>query len=382
MPISPADRSASSADAAAIDHVVTHLFDSELERIAYGRGAAGGAAGRDGDADRARSAAAVREIARRAAEHPARSGELVGTAPDLAVADRARGATTRSSLDRNSRPWWRRPLVPIGAAIAAVIAITSIPPTLSADSPGPSSLDIFLQSATADELELQRQLVREGLRLSVAPRVIAHRDGAQVLAYRLVTSSGGERPRNDVCLLLDDEHTLGSPVCAERGEVEREGMVASLAGASGTYVVTWGPTGGATLSVLRQNQVAIAIPTAPAADAFLFAEPSADDLLYAELVLALHPDDRLIVRVLSSTPSWSAVGALIARADTGLWSYCVHLFERAANARTQLGARVTCAGLEPFEDAGLLAQARATTSTLSLEWLPDGTIVVDERAAP
>lgn len=376
MPTTPADRSAPSDDDAALDHVVKNLFDTELQRIAYARA--------ETEHDRARAAAAVREIARREAEHPVRSGVEASAAPAIAERDRARGAHPRPTAgDDAGRAWWRRPIVLIGAAVAAIMAVTSIVPALTTATVGASSLDVFADAPTDDELDLERRLVREGLRLSVAPRVIAQQDDASILAYRLIVSSGGERARNEVCLLLMlEQHALGSPVCTERSEFLDSGMLASLPSGAETSVVQWGPTGEPRVSVLLQNQVELTIPRSPAADVFLSADPSATDLRYAQQLRALHPDDRLIVRVLATTATWDAVGTIVASASTGRWSHCVHLFEREVTMTDQLGARVACASLEQFERVGLLARSRADDSIVAVEWLPDGTVTIDERTEP
>ncbi|WP_439565353.1 hypothetical protein [Microcella sp.] len=154
-------------------------------------------------------------------------------------------------------------------------------------------------------------------------------------------------------------------------------MQTSLAGRSGRYVVQWGSADAPTVSVVAADASSVAPPRSIAAESFFTDALRDDDLAYAELLRALHPDDRLLVRVLSSTPDWDAVGALIASPATGLWSYCVHLFARADDARAQLGASVTCAGREPFERDGLVAQARTAASTLVLEWRPDDTVQID-----
>lgn len=361
-----------------LDHVMKNLFDSELERIAFARP--------HNDDERRRAAAAARELARRSANHAARSGETrapeAGSTPAIRPANRARGAEKRTAGHADARPTWRRTLALVGAGILTVSIAVSVMPGSPTDRGEGSSLDVFTRAASTEELTLQRQLQREGLRLSVAPRIIAQHDGAQILAFRFIITSGAERPRNEVCLLLNDKRALGSPQCIERVDFLRDGMLASLAGSAATYVVRWGPSGTAEVSVLPQNQVAVEIPDSRAAEALLTGEQTADDLAYSELLRALHPDDRMTARVLSSTPEWDAVGTLIASADTGLWSYCVHLFARADDARAQLGASVTCAGREQFERDGLIAQARSAESTLLVEWRPDDTVIVRELGGP
>lgn len=379
MPTTPDPLSPDSADSenraavgqdAALDHVVKNLFDVELEQLAFGRPKS--------EADRQRSAAAAAELARRAAQAPARRGE-----PPPHDHTSTRG--WREPPDRLS---WRRSAAVIIAAVLLVIGAASLAPTLSTSPLGPGSLDEFARESTAVEVDLRTQLQREGLRVSVTPRIIAERDGAQIIAYRFITTSPTERPRNEVCLLLRETRALGTPVCADRLEFLREGMLATLPGETRRYVVQWGPTGGPSVSVISAEHLAPEYPESPAAEAFLNGPQSDTDLTYANTLRALYPDDRLIVRVLATTPTWLAVGTLVSSADTGLWSYCVHLFERSIEAEVQLGARVTCSGREPFERDGLVAQARSTgddsdggaRTTLLIEWRPDDTVTVTETS--
>ncbi len=350
------------------DHVVAHLFDSELERLAFGRG--------DTPIGQARAAAAVREIARRQTDIAARSGEAAAMSPEVADRDRAPGSTGRPRVDPPTGARWGRAVAVATAGILTlVIVATSVPTSPAADEA--SSLDVFAREATADELALEPQLEREGLRLSVVPRIIAERDGARLVAYRVIVTSPTERPRNEVCLIAVAERALGAPSCVDRQSLEQSGMQVSLAGRSGRYVVQWGPTGAPSVSVVAADAARIAPPRSIAAESFFTDAQRDSDLTYAALLRELYPDDRLLVRVLSSTPDWDAVGALIASPGTGLWSYCVHLFARGASPQEQLGARVTCAGREPFERDGLIAQARTAGSTLVLEWRPDDTVRVD-----
>ncbi len=371
VPTTPEHPEPSPAAGDAPDHVVTHLFDSELERLAFGRA--------DTPAERARAAAAVRELARREADHAARSGETVEQSPEVATRDRARGAgaaagtgaRTPDRRDLSTRARWGRGVAIGAASILGLAIVATLLPAVPAPETPASSLDVFDRAATDDEIVLGEQLEREGLRLSVAPRVIAERDGARIAAYRLVITTPTERPRNEVCLIAVAERALGAPQC-----VEREGLQASLAGRSGRYVVQWGPSGAPTVSVLAATDATIAQPRSLAADAFFPDAPRPDDETYAGLLRTLHPDDRLLVRVLSSTPGWDAVGTLVASPATGLWSYCVHLFARDLEPQAQLGASVTCAGREAFERDGLVAHARADGGSVVLEWRPDDTVRV------
>jgi hypothetical protein len=358
------DQNAASDQDAALDHVVKNLFDVELEQLAFGRP--------QSEAERRRSAAAAAELARRAAHAPERRGESpleVRIAPPV-------------NRESPGRPRWRRSGTVIAAAVIAAIGAASLAPTLSTSPIGSSSLDEFAREPTTVELDLRTQLQREGLRVSVTPRIIAARDDAQVIAYRFIVTSPDERPRNEVCLLLLEERALGAPVCADRLEFLRDGMLATLPGQARRYVVQWGPTGGPSVSVISAEQAAPEYPESPAAEAFFSAPQSESDLRYSDLLRALHPDDRLIVRVLATTPTWDAVGALVSSFGTGLWSYCVHLFEREADDESQIGARVTCSGREPFERDGLIAQARSANGSLLIEWRPDDTVVVSEQGAP
>jgi hypothetical protein len=263
-----------------------------------------------------------------------------------------------------------------------VIGAASIAPTLSESPIGASSLDVFAREATAQERELGAQLQREGLRLSVAPRIIAERDGDRVVAYRFIVTSPGESARNEVCVLLLDERSLGLPTCVDRLSFVSDGMLATLSGEQRLFVVQWGPTGGPSVSILPPDDPAPTYPESDAAEAFFAGEQTAPDLVYSGLLRLLHPDDRLIVRVLATTPTWDAVGALVTDADTGRWSYCVHLFQPALELAPQLGASVTCAALDAFERDGLVAQARTAEGSLLIDWQPDDTVMVQELVAP
>ena len=371
MSTTPNEHDPSPAEGAALDHVVTNLFDGELERLAFGRA--------ETPADRARAAAAVRELARREADSAARSGDSAAPGPEVAPRDRARGSRAQPRPDRPTGARWGRGAA-IGAAgiLALAIVVTGVPTPPTAEAP--SSLDVFAREATPEELALRPQLEREGLRVSVVPRIIAAQDGARVVAYRVVVTAPNERPRNEVCLIAVAERALGAPSCREREVVERSGLQASLAGRSGRYVVQWGPTGAPIVSVVAAETESLAPPRSIAAESFFTDALRDDDLAYAALLRTLHPDDRLLVRVLSTTPGWDAVGALVASPGTGLWSYCVHLFARVDDARGQLGASVTCAGREPFERDGLVARARTAESSLLLEWRPDDTVLLEEVA--
>lgn len=270
----------------------------------------------------------------------------------------------------------------MAASVLAVVGAASLAPSLSTTPTGSSSLDAFAVPATDEERELATQLEREGLRLSVTPRIIAERDGARVLAYRVIVTSPGERGRNEVCLLLLEERALGLPTCVDRASFVTDGMLATLSAEQRLFVVQWGPMGAPSVSVLPPDGRAPTYPESAAAEAFFAGEQSDADLAYSEALRALHPDDRLIVRVLATTPTWDAVGALVASADTGLWSYCVHLFQSALAANAQLSANVTCAGLEAFERDGLVAHARSADRTLLIDWKPDGTVMVHELGGP
>ena len=365
---------------AELDHVVRNLFDVELERLAFGRA--------ETDDEQRWATAAAAELARREADGPARRGDTVESElPRPARAARstaARAGTERSRIDREreSRPWWRQSWAVIAASVLAVIAATSIAPTLTDSPVGASSLEVFAREATTQERELAAQLQREGLRLSVTPRIIAERDGDQVLAYRFIVTSPGERARNEVCVLLLDERALGLPTCVDRLSFVGDGMLATLSGEQRLFVVQWGPTGGPIVSVLPPDDPAPRYPESEAAEAFFAGEQSDADLAYSALLRTLHPDDRLIVRVLATTPTWDAVGALVASADTGLWSYCVHLFQPEVDVIAQLSANITCAGLDSFERAGLVAQARTAEGSLLIDWQPDDTVMVQELGGP
>lgn len=367
---------------AELDHIVRNLFDVELERLAFGRAQT--------DDEQRWATAAAAELARREADGPARRGDTVENEPARPARARAMRSTTarpsseraRIDREREARPWWRQSWAVIAASVLAVIAATSIAPALSETPVGASSLDVFAREATAQERELAAQLQREGLRLSVAPRIIAERDGDQVLAYRFIVTSPGERARNEVCVLLLDERALGLPTCVDRLSFVSDGMLATLSGEQRLFVVQWGPTGGPSVSVLPPDDPAPTYPESEAAEAFFAGEQSDADLAYSEALRALHPDDRLVVRVLATTPSWDAVGALVASADTGLWSYCVHLFQPDLDVIAQLSANVTCAGLDAFERDGLVAQARTAEGSLLIDWQPDDTVMVQELGGP
>ena len=364
-------------DRAALDHVVRNLFDGELERLAFARA--------DSPAEQARAAAAAAELARRTADLPTRSGDVSPDAPLLQRGDRAPGAPAPVAPGALGRRRPRAALVVSGIA-ALVIAATSVAPLLASDPDTASSLDVFARAATPAEVALGEQLRREGLRLSVDPRVIAERDGAAVIAYRFIVGSGAEQPRNEVCVLLDDAHALGAPRCVERDDFAREGVLAPLDGALRTIVVRWGPSGPPDLSVLPARSDAVDPPRSAAAARLLngdpgadaSADPSADDREYAALLRAQYPDDRLVVRLLARTDRWDAVGALVAAAGSGRWTYCVHLVARGGIDSAATDGSVTCAVAEAFEREGLIAQARTAGSTVLVEWSPSDAVRIVE----
>ncbi|UYN84495.1 MAG: hypothetical protein KIT89_04710 [Microcella sp.] len=372
MPTEPGD--AAGGDEA-LNHVVKGLFDAELERLAFGRPQSEG--------ERQKAAAAVRELDRRAAEHAARAGEQAPPAvPDVLAGHSARGASARSALDPAERPWWRRTATIVAASVLLVIVAASLAPLLTSSPVQSSSLAVFAREPSPAELDLRTQLQLDGLRLSASPRVIAERDSTQIVAYRFVTTAPGERPRNEVCVVLVDVRVIGLPACATHEAFARDGLQTTLSGVSNRFVIGWGPSGTPTVSVLPDVDSSLGVPSSPAAEAFFANQPSDDDLANASLLRALHPNDRLIVRVLSTTESWRAVGALVASADTALWSYCVHLLEESRDERLQLGASVTCAGRVAFERDGLVAQARTAESSVLLEWKPDDTVFMQELGRP
>ncbi|UTT62104.1 hypothetical protein [Microcella humidisoli] len=364
-------------DRAALDHVVRNLFDGELERLAFARA--------DSPAEQARAAAAAAELARRTADLPTRSGDVSPDAPLLQRGDRAPGAPAPVAPGTLGRRRPRAALVVSGIA-ALVIAATSVAPLLASDPDTASSLDVFARAATPAEVALGEQLRREGLRLSVDPRVIAERDGAAVIAYRFIVGSGAEQPRNEVCVLLDDAHALGPPRCVERDDFAREGVLAPLDGALRTIVVRWGPSGPPDLSVLPARSDAVDPPRSAAAARLLngdpgadaSADPSADDREYAALLRAQYPDDRLVLRLLARTDRWDAVGALVAAAGSGRWTYCVHLVARGGIDSAATDGSVTCAVAEAFEREGLIAQARTAGSTVLVEWSPSDAVRIEE----
>lgn len=365
------------------DHVVKNLFDVELKRLAFSRPRT--------EPDRQHARAAVRELARRAADTASRHGEpssgLPADRPHLDPAVSAHGVTHHH---RGAPPWRNRTSAFIIAGILGVIVVVStvvstvvsFTPTLSTVSGEASSLDIFASEATPEESDLRDMLRREGLRLTLTPRIIATTEGARILAYRFVVSSSTERPRNEVCLLLIDERALGLPACTERATFLRDGAQATLTGLSQRFVVRWGPTGGPTVSVLPNSDALPRYPVSAAAEAFFTDTQSQSDVAYSDLLRVLYPDDRLIVRVLSTTPTWDVVGTLVASADSGIWSYCVHLFQSESELSTQVGASVTCAERLQFEQEGLVALARVADARVTIEWRPDDTVLVNEFDAP
>lgn len=304
------------------------------------------------------------------------------TAPEVLAEHSARGASARSALDAEGRPWWRRTRTLITAGVLLAIVAASLAPLLTTSPAESSSLAVFAREPSPAELDLRTQLQLDGLRLSASPRVIAERDTTQIVAYRFVTTAPGERPRNEVCVVLVDGRVIGLPACASNDAFTRDGLQTTLSGVSNRFVIGWGPSGTPTVSVLPDVDSSLRVPQSAAADALLANLPTADDTAAASLLRALHTDDRLIVRVLATTESWRGIGALVASADTGLWSYCVHLFENTRDERSQLGASVTCAERVAFERDGLIAQARTADSSVLLEWAPDDTVFMHELGRP
>lgn len=369
-----------------LDHVVRNLFDVELEQLAFARPRTA--------EDERKADAAARELARRVAHHASRMGDdtAVGTGAATAAAAEsgARSAPGRVDApaaprpvavrDPDDRPWWTRTAAIVAAGILVVVGATTIGPMLPTNPGSVSSLDVFQRSATTEERDLQSDLLRDGLRVSSTPRIIAEEPDALFVAYRVVVTSTVERARSEICVLLAEAQGLGWPSCTDRAEFERSGLQTTLTGQSTRYILQWGPLGPPRVTVLSDAGATPGTPQSAAAERFFAEPPQQDEAAYAGLLRSMYPDDRLLVRMLATTDGWEVVGALVASADTELWSYCVHLFQDDVERRAQLGASVTCAGLEAFEREGLVAQASAPDSTLRLEWQPDGTVRTEELA--
>lgn len=258
----------------ALEHVVKHLFDTELTRLAYARPRS--------DGDERRAAAARHELARRAAEAPVavpastvaarparvrrgqhrRRGELAPRIPNRP----ARPRTARPSLD-HARAGRRRAgaLTAAGALLLSTVAALSATAAPVPDRP-PSSLQTLYREATAVERELRDRMLAAGILITVGPRILATDDrtdgrgGESVLAYRYVKAGTAETARNDVCVLLADAETLHPPACVERAGFLADGLRATLVGTS-VHLVQWGPSAPAEVTLVGSGDARRSIPS-------------------------------------------------------------------------------------------------------------------------
>ncbi len=285
----------------ALEHVIAHLFDTELTRLAYARPSTPN--------DERRAEAALRELARRAAAAPApdpapvvaerpapmRFGRLgVGGSGDArsrrrasrpAPPSRRRPVTRREDARRDPRrnahregprrdahrdaprPGRRRAgaLAAVGTLLLSTVAALSAAATPAPEAAPPSALQQLYREATPVERELRDRMLAAGLPVTIGPRHLAEQPGGErLLAYRSVRAGTAETARNDVCVLLVDAETLRTPVCVTREAFLDEGLRTTLEGSEGRWSVRWGPTDEAEVQVRRPGSSASIPPYAPA----------------------------------------------------------------------------------------------------------------------
>ncbi len=280
----------------ALEHVIAHLFDSELTRWAYARPSTPN--------DERHAEAALRELARRAASVPApdpapvvaerpapmRFGRLVRrrepmpgipTRPAAPPETRTRREDARRDPRRNAgregprrdarrdapRPGRRRAgaLAAAGTLLLSTVAALSAAATPAPETAPPSALQALYREATPAERDLRDRMLAAGLPVTIGPRHLAEQSGGErLLAYRSVRAGTAETARNDVCVLLVDAETLRTPVCVTREAFLEEGLRTTLVGSEGRWSVRWGPTDEAEVQVRRSGSSASIPPYAPA----------------------------------------------------------------------------------------------------------------------
>ncbi|WAB81480.1 hypothetical protein OVN18_00155 [Microcella daejeonensis] len=289
----------------ALEHVIAHLFDSELTRLAYARPST--------PDDERRAEAALRELARRAAAAPApdpapvvaerpapvrfrrlrRLGRLrrrpqptpgIPTRPAAPPEARTRREDARRDSRRRAhrdaprrarrdahrdapRPGRRRAgaLAAVGTLLLSTVAALSAAATPAPEAAPPSALQQLYREATPVERELRDRMLAAGLPVTIGPRHLAEQSGGErLLAYRSVRAGTAETARNDVCVLLVDAETLRTPVCITREAFLDEGLRTTLEGSEGRWSVRWGPTDEAEVQVRRSGSSASIPPYAPA----------------------------------------------------------------------------------------------------------------------
>ncbi|WP_168915979.1 hypothetical protein [Microcella flavibacter] len=255
------------------EHVIAHLFDVELTRLAYARPRSA--------EDEQRAAAAVRELARRAAARPAPPPEPATEQPARPWIGRRRPRpepapripTRRRRPARRdaSPPGPRRALAltAAGGLLLSTVAALSAAAAPAPEPPPASSLQLLYRDATAAERDLRDRMLAAGLPVTIGPRILAAGAegdrGERVAAYRHVRAGTADDARNEVCVLLVDVETVGTSSCIARSVFLTEGMRAVLEGPTSRWSVRWGPTGEAEVLVIGGGEDGPSAPDAPPA---------------------------------------------------------------------------------------------------------------------
>lgn len=244
------------------EHVIAHLFDVELTRVAYARPLS--------PEDELRAQAAVRELSRRGAERPARAPERDAEAPTRrrnglrrprpepapGIPNRRRNPPTRRTRVEAMPTGPRHALALTAAGGLLLSTVAALSATAApAPEPPPSSLQLLYREATTAERDLRDRMLAAGLPVTIGPRILAAGTDADrgegVAAYRHVRAGTADDARNEVCVLLVDAETLGAPHCVERGAFLADGLRTTLDGLQSRWSLRWGPTSEPEAIILR-----------------------------------------------------------------------------------------------------------------------------------
>lgn len=236
------------------EHVIAHLFDVELTRLAYARPHT--------REDELRADAALRELARRAAAGPARTPDRETEAPARpriglrrprrdpapSIPNRPRSRPARRTRVDAMPPGPRRALALTAAGGLLLSTVAALSATAApAPEPPPSSLQLLYREASAAERDLRDRMLAAGLPVTIGPRILAAGTdadrGESLAAYRHVRAGTADDARNEVCVLLVDGETVGAPHCIDRGTFLAEGLQVALDGLQSRWSLHWGPTG-------------------------------------------------------------------------------------------------------------------------------------------
>jgi hypothetical protein len=244
-----------------MDAPLSHLSDSELQRLAYGRAVT--------PEEQERAAAAGEELARRekarAAEARAADARTAAMRSPDAPLDAPDEAERAIEADR---PWWRRPIAVAAAGILVLVAggaMQLAPQVLGLQDPAPPAFAIFDREPLPHERELRPALQSGGHLSPTGPRVLGEIGFGTVVAWLprpagtiRQTAYDGINPADgpaQVCLGVVEEDPVARVAsvsewrCVEVADFAEHGVSDTLSGAGGRYEVVWSPEGAVDLDV-------------------------------------------------------------------------------------------------------------------------------------